>query len=564
MFSQLYDRTIDKIGEWNPQLFREIQGRLKPKTFAIVASASAFGQFLLYSYFKGMLPIREGNYDRYCLGAIDEKQYYYQGGGICQSDLLGNIQIFKELWWLDLFTAMSIMGVFILLVVGCYMLIADVSKENSRNTLNFIRLTPQSAITIFTGKMLGVPILVYLFGICAIPLHLIAGLKANISFPLIFGFYGILAVACVFFYTLSLLFSLVATGLGNLQAGLGGVAIFFFLSITSSVYMNANTFSYTSFDWLLLFNPIIFLTYLAKSTFISENAINYFAYGTVNELSWYGNFGWRNSLSAFLLIVANYGIWSFWLWQGVKRRFHNPNETVISKYHSYLMSACFIVFNVGFTLQENNYFGNEGKLVILQIFNFFFFLLLIPAITPHRQNLQDWARYRHENSLSKQQILKDLLLGEKSPAPMSIVLNVLILTVYLIPSLFFFSHQEQVFSNLLGFIFSGSIIMIYGTIFQLLLTIKNQKRSIIASSIVLSLIISPFLTLTILGATTHQFPVIWLFSAFPIAAFNFMSLDSIAILGSLLSQIIVILGFNYQLKRILDQAGISETKALMV
>lgn len=560
MMQQMYLRMIDNLGEWNPQLFREIQGRLKPKTLSIVAIASFIGQFLLFVYFKGMLSLKEGSYSRYCTGIIEGNSY--SSSGVCNADLQGNLQVIKELWWLDLFTTMSVMGIFILLVVGCYMLIADVSKENAKNTFNFIRLTPQSAMTILGGKILGVPILVYLFGILAVPLHSIAGLKANISFPLILAFYGLLAVACLFFYTASLLFSLVSTGLGNFQAWLGSMVIFFLLSTTVGVCLEGNRFSGTSLDWLVLFNPVIFLPYLVKSTFLAPEMVNYLSLDALNELSFYGNFWWRNSFVGLLFLVANYGIWTFWLWQGVKRRFHNPTDTVISKHHSYLISACFIVFNLGFTLQEINYGNNDENLRVLQVFNFLFCLLLIPAITPHRQTLQDWARFRHENSFSSRHQLTDLLLGEKSPSPFSIVLNVSIITLYLMPSLLIFSSSEGKLSNIIGFLFSAMMMIIYGTIFQLLLMIKNQKRNLIASSIIGSLIFSPFLTLTILGATGTQFGMVWLFSAFPSVGVNLTS--PLTILSGLLIQTLIIIGANFQLKRVLNQVGMSETKALLM
>jgi len=557
--SQVYEKVIDNLGEWNPQLFREIQGRLKPKTLGIVVIVSFIGQFLLFVYFKGMLSLKEGSYSRYCMGVTEEKIYPYS---VCQTDLLGNVQIIKELWWLDLFTTMSIMGIFILLVVGCYMLIADVSKENAKNTFNFIRLTPQSAMTILGGKMLGVPILVYLFGILAVPLHSIAGLKANISFPLILAFYGLLVVACLFFYTASLLFSLVSTGLGNFQAWLGSMVVFFLLFTTVGVFLEANRLSATSLDWLVLFNPAIFLPYLVKSTFLAPETVSYLSLDSLNELSFYGNFLWSNSFFGLLFVVANYGIWTFWLWQGVKRRFHNPTDTVISKYHSYLMSACFIVFNLGFTLQDMNYQGNEENLVVLQVFNFLFFLLLIPAITPHRQTLQDWARFRHENSFSSRHGMTDLLLGEKSPSPFSIVLNISIVTLYIMPSLFIFSFGEDKLSMVIGFLLSGMMIIIYGTIFQLLLMIKNQKRNLIASSIIGSLIFSPFLALTILSTKGTGVGIVWLFSAFPLAGIDLT--NSLTILTSFLIQTLVIISANFQLKKVLNQVGMSETKALLM
>lgn len=566
MLAKIYPTVVDSVGEWNPQLFREVKGRLTPKTFTIVALASIIGQFLLYLYFEGILPTVEGSYSRYCTAVAETDLSYSSSIRICNKDLLGNLQMIKELWWLDLFTTMSIMGVFILLVVGSYMLMADISKENNRNTLNFIRLTPQSAITILGGKILGVPILVYLFGILAIPLHLTAGLKANISFSLIIGFYLVLTVSCLFFYSASLLFSLVSSGLGNFQAWLGSMAIFFFLSTMTGMVMEAHNFTVTSLDWIILFNPIIFLPYLVKSTFLAPNTIGYLSIEGLNNLNWYGNFWWQNSLASLLLIVANYGIWTFWLWQGVKRRFHNPSETMISKYHSYLISACFIVFNVGFSLQNINsvssYSSPDEKLISLQVFNFFFFLLLIIALTPHRQSLQDWSRFRHENS-SHRHLIHDLLLGEKSPSPLAIAANIGIVTLYTIPAVLIFPFEGNKLSILTGLFLGATIMIIYATVFQLLLMIKSQKRNLIAGGVISSLIFSPFFGLIILGVRSshHDFPLLWLFSAFPLVSSSEVTI--VAVMGSLLTQIMVIIGVNYQLTKVLNKVGMSETKILL-
>ena len=90
--------------------------------------------------------------------------------------------------WLDLFIILSIIGTISLLVVGTYLLIADLIREESRGTLNFIRQTPQSAHNILLGKVLGVPVLLYIFILLLFPLHLMAGFKAQIPFGLIVGF----------------------------------------------------------------------------------------------------------------------------------------------------------------------------------------------------------------------------------------------------------------------------------------------------------------------------------------------------------------------------------------
>ncbi|RQH23304.1 hypothetical protein D5R40_27115 [Okeania hirsuta] len=50
----------------------------------------------------------------------------------------------------------------VILIGGVYMLVADLAKEKRLGTLNFIRLSPQSIQKILLGKLLGVPILIYL------------------------------------------------------------------------------------------------------------------------------------------------------------------------------------------------------------------------------------------------------------------------------------------------------------------------------------------------------------------------------------------------------------------
>ncbi len=118
MLPKTYPHIIDKLGELNPQLFREIKGRFKVRNVALVSVFSIVGQVLLYLYFRGMLPIVAGDYSRYCTTGDN-----YRNQGRCITDLLGNILTIKQLWWFDIFTTMSIIGIFILLVIGSYMLI---------------------------------------------------------------------------------------------------------------------------------------------------------------------------------------------------------------------------------------------------------------------------------------------------------------------------------------------------------------------------------------------------------------------------------------------------------
>jgi len=47
---------LDRIGDWNPQLLREIKGRLKFRNIAIAAVTSLVGQLLLFLFWAGQQP----------------------------------------------------------------------------------------------------------------------------------------------------------------------------------------------------------------------------------------------------------------------------------------------------------------------------------------------------------------------------------------------------------------------------------------------------------------------------------------------------------------------------
>ena len=70
----------------------------------------------------------------------------------------------------------------------------DITKEEKRGTLAFVRLSPASAQSVLVGKFLGVPILVYWAIALAIPLHLWAAVQARLSLSTVISVY-LLAVA---------------------------------------------------------------------------------------------------------------------------------------------------------------------------------------------------------------------------------------------------------------------------------------------------------------------------------------------------------------------------------
>lgn len=543
--------------EYNPQLFREIKGRFKGRNIAIASIISLIGQFLIYAFYSDSLPSKFFNdiSNRYCTGA--RRRYSLPH---CEQDLLNNIMINWRLWWLDIFVAMSIIGILLLLGVGTYMLIADLVKEESRGTLNFIRLTPQSAQTILFGKMLGVPILLYWVGLIAIPLHLWAGLKAGISLSLVLGFYLILALSCLCFYSGALLFGSLNTGLPGFKPWLGSGVLLFTMFILTLATMSGNHVSNTPVDWLFLFYPGTILHYLVDSTYLASRAVNYLKPGEIEQILFYGQPIFLNAGIGMITMIGNYCLWTYWLWQGLQRRFHNQINTVFSKTQSYWLSASFVALGLGFTLQTTSTSRLEDNYAILQILLTIFFLCLTAFLSPHRQTLQDWVRYRHQTTKSKRSLLKELLFGEKSPSTLAITASLLITLTYIAPSLLFFADYSDALKIFFGLCLSASMVLFYASLAQLLLLMKSNKRAVWAGVTVIGLVVLPLVYFAVFKIEPYDGSIGWLFSVIPMAAMeNFLPSSVIfALMGQWLAITVTSLQMTYQLK----QASKSETQVL--
>ena len=551
----------NKLGDINPQLLREIKGRLKPRNIFIVSGMSLVSQVLMYFYFQGLIPTSE-YHSRYSY--CEYKQYSPKME--CLYDSLGNLMINRQLWWLDMFITLSIIATFTLLVVGTYMVINDLAKEDRKDTLGFIRFSPQTPQTILTGKILGVPVLLYLFTLLGLPLHLIAGLNAQISFPLILSFYGVLITSCFCCYSGALLFGFVGKKLLGFQPWLGSGAILFFLFVTTGLTMSNNGITHNPVDWLSLFHPGSVLPYLVDTTDLLNREVGYYSLDYWSDLKWLGMPLWQNAWTGIGVTVLNYGIWTYWIWQGLKRCFRSPQAGVISKVQSYWLTGSLTLTMLGFTTQArgwgNSKEGMYANFATLFCFSLIYFLGLISALSPHRQTLIDWARYRHqEDKQERKNLWQDLLTGEKSPATLAIAVNLLIGSVIVLPGILstcLGSYQEPV---LLALLFNFSIIMIYTVTAQLILLTRWRTRAVWSAVAVISLIILPLVSFAVTGIEPHHAPGLWLFSAIPVIALEHAT--SCSVLMALLGQCLAItLGSGVMVRQI-SKAGESEMKALV-
>ena len=548
---------LDKIGKWNPQLFREIKGRLNIGNMAIASAFSLSGQLLLLMYYSAQIPVTPPNGEytypishRFC-GLETGNSYDTK----CVRDALGNFAINWSQWWLEIFIWLSILSVLALLVAGTYLLVSDLDKEERRGTLNFIRLSPQSAKTIFLGKILGVPILLYLATILAVPLHLYAGLAAQIPLNEILCFYIAVAASCALFYSSAMLFGLTTSWLGGFQPWLASATVFVVFGISWLPLTRAAE------DVLHFLSPLAILRY---QLFLVDKGDFDSLVENLDKLEWFYSPVGTNIAIGLALSLLVCGTGTYWMWQGWQRRFPNPSATVLSKRQSYLLVICCQVIILGFALQSD--YGRGVDILGLVILNLVMFLALIAALTPDRQSLYDWARYRKQIVPSSQKLWRrypilDLIWSDKSPAVVAIAINFLSSVIILTPLALLEIFHENGFW---GFILSLNLILIYAGLAQIFLFTKTRNPEIWAACTVGSAILLPPVILSMLGLDT-KVPFLWLSSTFGFSGFwpSVASVSGNTIFLSILSHWSVLVLLNLKLRSQLKLAGQSASKALL-
>ncbi|MBU7585476.1 MAG: hypothetical protein KAF91_21735 [Nostoc sp. TH1S01] len=558
---------INYLGNWNPQLFRELKGRFKPRNLLLTSAISLLGQFILFMSFQSQLPTRlsvlQGNPNKYCTGAT---KYNFAE---CLTDGLGKVIINWQLWSWEIFIWLSIIVSFGLIAAGSYLLINDLATEERRDTLNFIRLSPQSPQSILWGKILGVPALLYIAVVLALPLHLWSGLNAKIPLIEIISFYAVVISVSFVYYSAALLFGLVGSWLGSFQAWLGSGALLGYLIFTKQSF-SSNFSANTPVSVFGLINPSFLMPY---------SDIDY----QFSNIPKFKSFHWftlplgENFITTACFAVIVYFIGAYFIWQSLQRCFRDPNVTMLSKKQSYLLTAVFNFIILGcadwqeliFNISSRSYSLPEN-IGFLMVLNLGLFLYLIAGISPGRQTLQDWARYRHieqSQKLGKTSLIHDLIWSEKSPGILAIAINVIISVTCL--SCFVLISQvsiENKNNSWIALLFAGSLAVIYAALTQLILFMKNEQRQLWATGVLMAVIVLPPIFLGIFFSRPENYAVVWLFSiAAPLIALSPPTSDGLsfayflAILGHF-----ALTGFLVsQLSRKLKKAGESATKTLL-
>ncbi len=565
----MFNQTIDQLGDWNAQLYRELKGKLNQKNLTITIIFSLIVQGFIYLVYQNSLPLPFSETNRYCLGKfsgnIDPEYYdpeYYKGLNFCVKNGLGKFIINWPVWHLDIFVCLSIISIFTLIIAGSYLLIADLTKEEEKGTLNFIRLSPETAKGFFVGKILGVPILIYLLILAGLPLHLITGLNAHIPLILILSFYAVLIASCTFFYSLSLLYSLTFSELVGLKIWLGTGILFFSMYLLAIITFDTESLIGNTLDWSIMFYPGTVLTYLVKSTNLGDATINYLHPNMLANVTWFRLPLWTNSFTGIGFIIVNYLVGIYWIGIGLTRRFYNSNAQILTKKQSYLLTVIFSFVTLGFSVQSfDNSHNSFGNLSVLLILNFVFCLGLIIILSPQRQTLQDWSRYRHQTPRKQRHLLTQLIWNDNTPSTLAIAINWLIVSLITLPAIFFISQEKHRFALFLGLLLQFTLIILFTTITQLLLTLKTKKRNLFALSGLVIMLFSPLIVGLIFNSEPTENPLMWLFSLVPMLALEKCPIP--LFFTSFISQIMAIALLNLQMTKKLQQLGESTSKALL-
>jgi hypothetical protein len=543
-------KIIDRVGDSNPQIFRELKERLTIRNLGIAFGAALVIQVFVLLYFNSQLPVPDLTprgvgvsareiYSRYC--DLSPNSEYRSHSNLCHLNGAGDFAINWQVWWSDVFVGMSWILPLGLILGSVYTLVADLVQEEKRGTLNFIRLSPQSARAIFIGKVLGVPILVYLAVMATLPLHLLAGYTAGASTLLLAGWY--LTIGCFWF---------LMSSAAVLYVLLGGIqAIVTVLVIAYPICL-----------------PIMAINAFASATINREYWL-----GKTSELSWFGLPIFNHTMLFYAFgsgccLVASYGVW-----QALERRYLNPIATAISKSQSYLTNLCLQIWIAGFVvpLIHQSYYAKEGTISCWAVMDFMALLVSIPMLLPGKQGLLDWSRYRRERAAHQhrpfwqRELFQDLLFNDNSPALLAIALNIGIAMVLWVPiAMSAFKTDNIGMRFFAGTCLAASLILIYAAIAHLGLFLKFKKRSLWIVGIVVTTMILPIVGAFVLSPfhnPTGLAAILLLFS--PFAPAGILQLAGTSILATFAAQLAIFAGLTHQLQRKLQLSGRSPTKELL-
>ncbi len=542
------DKLIDRVGDWNAQLFRELKGRATSRNIFLAAGLSIGGQILLLSTFILQLPTdpppgASRSSQTYCV--LESIKVSNSNGGfydqkVCQLNALGQVSTDWPHWWASVLSAMSWLLPVLLITSGVYLLATDLRRETKRGTLNFVRLSPQSAAEIFRGKLLGVPVLVYLAVAVALPLHSFAAISSGFGLINACTWYALIAAMASVFYIAAMFLTLASPTVPIVTAGL-------------TLWLSSSMLSLT--NWLL-------------SATVSSDPSRSF----LPQLHWFYLPITQNLFSFYLFGIGNCLVAIYWLWQSICRRYQNSNGTLLSKKSSYQLNICLQMWLVGFGLPLFTGSHSSSSLVIFLGGVFFCqicaALVTIGLLTPQRQAIHDWSRYRRTSERKKlwqRDIWQDLLVNDQSPAVLALAVNLAIALVVWLPWCpFAFTNGQMALKTGVSVVITAVLILNYGLLIQMWLITKKKWPRQQALAFITPLVILPSSGAMLAALVGKQSIASFIIAiASPLAVFGVSQISWLQmLLGAAIQSVVSVLAIA-SLQRQIRKIGQSETQTFL-
>ncbi len=531
---------LDNIGDWNPQLMRELKGRLKPRNLVLVVIISLVIQAMLVLSFVNRLPS----------GITDTYNPYFLAGAT------DSHFIDWQLWWRHILQSVTWVLPYGLIAAGSYMLIIDLGRESRRGTLNFIRLSPQSAREVLTGKLLGVPILVYLGVGLALPLHVVAAVGGKVEPAFLLSYYLLVGLLSYFCLSGALLLAL----LNRSQQQTDAIPI--------------ETSSAVLYLLIVIFGIMPMFMFWNLST--AWYGFEYVAGSSYPlGITWFYLPVADNPIAAHAFVIVNLCLGSAGLWRMLHRAYHNPTGAVISKAQGYIVNIYAELLLLGFILPLLSKVLGAREYTLPAVFGLLSvwywakFTALTAALVPKQQIWIDWSRYRHHSSAGqgyngRRSLLQDLLWGEKSPPTLAIAANLAIVLCIWILVILFIPWLRDTVAVPIGIGLNLGLIFIYATIAQLFLLMRVKQPAVWAVGGTLTLALVPLISLLILA---NGSPFSGVLAGFvlgtPLLWAGIGQASGLAIGLNILGQLVTIAVLNTMLTTRLSKLGESTTKPLL-
>jgi hypothetical protein len=459
---------LNGLGDRNPQLLRELQGRFQLRSVLATIGIVVVGQILLLIFFTGLLPNEDARYSAFCLGG-------FRPG--CLPDW--------QRWGGELFKTLTYIITYALYIPGAYALVGDIGQEAQRGTLNFLRLSPRSSQNILLGKLLGVPILGYFSLLLLFPLHLIVGLFGSVPIGFFVSFYFALFAWGALLFTASMF----AGFNGRAPNKVGGVSSLIIVVLIAIAGIPANL-------------------YLNSITIWREFGISGLSADRANTLAWFGLPINQDVIWSHVFLFTNLAFITYWLWRALQRAFDKPTATTISKRQGYTIATYLTVLLLGFIQRNQGGSSSLGQLGAIASLLVYASIPLIFMLSTPRQMLLDWSQRRREISAAQRSEnvspgkrrsteITDRVFGEKSPGVTAILICGLI--AYMVMSLALPFTGKYFARGLLGLALSMSLVANYTLLVQLMLLLETSKRYVWAFGSLACAIVIPGICAVIPG-----------------------------------------------------------------